>query len=52
MNFNQESSFSKKERGLLATLELYIEEERLNLDDILFTIKSGLGFNFFNRHYT
>ena len=36
----------QKERGLLATLELYIEEERLNLDDILFTIKNGLGFNF------
>lgn len=36
----------QRERGQLATLELYIEEERLNLDDMLFTIKSGLGFSF------
>lgn len=36
----------QRERGLLATLELYVEEKSLNLDDILFTIKSGLGFNF------
>ncbi|MFC4818124.1 hypothetical protein [Flavobacterium sp. GCM10023249] len=36
----------QRERGLLATLELYVEEKSLNLDDILFTIKSGLEFNF------
>lgn len=35
----------QKERGQLATLELFIEEEKLNIDDILFSITSGLGFN-------
>lgn len=36
----------QRERGQLAMLELNIEKERLNIDDMLFTIKSGLGFNF------
>lgn len=37
---------TQKERGQLATLELNIEEDRLNLDDMLFHIKNGLGHSF------
>jgi len=36
----------RRERGQLATLELNVEEEKLNLDDMLFTIKNGFGNNF------
>ncbi|ESU27650.1 hypothetical protein FSS13T_01190 [Flavobacterium saliperosum S13] len=36
----------QRERGQLATLELNVEEGKLNLDAMQFTIKNGLGNNF------